>query len=163
MGTGIDENTHGLPMLITIYDHCYTHDVKVHCTLWLGGNVYITKESHNAAKPSKTSSIIKVKGPDGKYMKMTNFSREQWVEISNMHVRDTWAVESEKLTLIKGAVETATNAIHSHRYVRKHKACEQDLEQVAKKSWGSGYQHQVAPSDEDFWFVHMFLDTSILT
>ncbi len=96
-------------------------------------------------------------------MKMTNFSREQWVEISDMHVRDTWAVESEKLALIKGAVEAAANIIHSHRYVRKRKACEQDLEQLAKKAQGSRYQHQVAPSDEDFWFVHMFLDAPILT
>ena len=98
-------------------------------------------------------------------MKTTNFSREQWVEISDMHVRDAWAVESEKLTLIKGAVETAADAIRSRRYVRKRKArdSEQDLEQVAKKSRGSGYQHQIAPSDEDFWFVHMFLDVPILT
>ncbi len=37
-------------------------------------------------KPSKGNSIIKVKGLDGKHTKITNFSREQWVEISNMHV-----------------------------------------------------------------------------
>jgi len=96
-------------------------------------------------------------------MKMTNFSREQWVEISDMHVCDAWAVKSEKLTLIKGAVEMAANVIRSHRYVRKCKAHEQDLEQLAKKARGSGYQHQVAPSDKDFWFVHMFLDAPILT
>ena len=82
-----------------------------------------------------------------------------------MHIRDAWAVESEKLTLIKGAVETAADVIRSRRYVRKRKAREQELEQLAKakKARGSGYQHQVAPSDEDFWFVHMFLDAPILT
>ncbi len=35
---------------------------------------------------------------------MTNFSREQWVEISDMHTRDAWAVEPKKLADIKGDV-----------------------------------------------------------
>ena len=113
-------------------------------------------------KPSKSSSIIKVKGADGKYTKTTNFSREQWVEISNMHIRDAWAVESEKLLLIKGAVQTAADVICSRRYAKKCKAHEQEVDQLAKKAWGSGYHRQVAPSDDDFWFVYMFLDAPIL-
>ena len=65
-------------------------------------------------------------------MKMTNFSRKQWVEISNMHIHNAGAVELEKLALIKSAVEMAADVIHSHRYVRKCKAYEQELEQLAK-------------------------------
>jgi len=79
-----------------------------------------------------------------------------------MHIRDAWAVESDKLLLIKGAVQTATNVICSHRYAKKRKAHEQEVDQLAKKAQGSGYHCQVAPSDDDFWFVYMFLDAPIL-
>jgi uncharacterized protein YcgL (UPF0745 family) len=85
------------------------------------------------------------------------------VEISDMHVRDAWAVEPEKLSLIKGAVQTAADVIRSRRYTKKRKAHEQEVNQLAKKARCSGYQHQVAPSDDDFWFVYMFLDAPILT
>jgi len=65
--------------------------------------------------------------------------------------------------LIKGAIQTAANVIRSCRYVKKHKACEQKDNWLVKKALGSGYQHQIAPFDNDFWFVHLFLDVPILT
>jgi hypothetical protein len=80
-----------------------------------------------------------------------------------MHVRDAWAVEPEKLSLIKGAVQTAADVIRSRKYVKKRKAREQEVAQLAKKARGSGYQLQVGPSDDEFWFVHLFLDVPILT
>jgi hypothetical protein len=94
---------------------------------------------------------------------MTNFSREQWVEISDMHVRDAWAVEPKKLANIKGDVQAAANVLRTRKYVKKRKASEQEANRLAKKARGSGYQHQVAASDDDFWFVCPFLNVPILT
>jgi hypothetical protein len=96
-------------------------------------------------------------------MKATNFSREQWVEISDMHVRDAWAVEPEKLPIIRRDVQAAADIIRSWKYVKKRKAAEQEVNRLAKKARGSGYQHQVAASDDDFWCVRPFLDVPILT
>jgi hypothetical protein len=45
---------------------------------------------------------------------------------------------------------------------KKRKASEQEVNQLAKKACGSGYQCQVAASDDDFWFVHPFLNMLIL-
>jgi hypothetical protein len=104
-----------------------------------------------------------IKGLDGKYTKATNFSREQWVEISDMHVHDAWAVEPEKLPIIRRDVQAATNIIHSRKYVKKHKAAEQEVNQLVKKARGSRYQHQVTASNDDFWCVRPFLDVPILT
>ena len=70
---------------------------------------------------------------------MTNFSREQWVEISDMHTRDAWAIEPKKLADIKGDVQAAADILHSHKYVKKRKANEQEVNQLAKKAQGSGY------------------------
>ena len=89
-------------------------------------------------KPTKGSSIIKIKGADGKITKATNFSREQWVEISNMHTRDAWAVEPMKLADIKGDVQAAADVLRSRRYVKKQKASEQEANQLVKKARGSG-------------------------
>jgi len=91
-------------------------------------------------KPSKSSSIIKVKGWDGKYTKTTNFSREQWVEISDMHVHDVWAVEPEKCLIIQGAIQAAVDVLYSSKYAKKRKASEQEVNWLAKKAWGFGYQ-----------------------
>jgi hypothetical protein len=93
---------------------------------------------------------------------MTNFSQEQWVEISDMHIRDVWAVELEKRLVIQCAIQAAADILRSSKYAKKRKAGEQDVNRLAKKAQGSGYQHQVAVSNEDFWFVHSFLDVLIL-
>jgi hypothetical protein len=114
-------------------------------------------------KLTKGSSIIKIKGMDGKITKVTNFSREQWVEISDMHTRDAWAIEPIKLVDIKGDVQAAADVLRSRRYVKKRKASEQKANQLVKKARGSRYQDQVAVSDDDFWFVCSFLHMPILT
>jgi len=79
-----------------------------------------------------------------------------------MHVRDVWAVEPEKHLIIQGAIQAAADVLHSSKYAKKHKASEQEVNQLAKKARGSGYQCQVAASDNDFWFVHPFLNVLIL-
>jgi hypothetical protein len=80
-----------------------------------------------------------------------------------MHTRDAWAVEPMKLADIKGDVQAAADVLRSRRYVKKQKASEQEANQLVKKAQGSGYQHQVAVSDNDFWFVCSFLHMPILT
>ncbi len=57
-------------------------------------------------------------------MKTTNFSREQWVEISDMHVCDVWAVEPEKRSIIQGAIQAAADILRSSKYAKKCKASE---------------------------------------
>ena len=77
----------------------------MHCALWLWANGYITKESHNNAKLNKsTSSILKVRGQDSKFTKRTNFSKDQWEELSDMHMRDVLSIEPEKLHVIDGVI-----------------------------------------------------------
>jgi hypothetical protein len=95
-------------------------------------------------------------------MKTTNFSREQWVEISDMHICDVWAVELEKRAVIQGTIQAAADILRDRKYAKKRKAGEQEVNWLAKKAWGSGYQCQVAVSDEDFWFAHPFLNVLIL-
>jgi hypothetical protein len=65
-----------------------------------------------------------VKGPDGKISKTTNFSKDQWEEISDMHVRDVWAVhgERDKILLIEGAIRNAVDLLRSRKYIKKRKA-----------------------------------------
>jgi hypothetical protein len=79
-----------------------------------------------------------------------------------MHVRDVWAVEPEKHSIIQGAIQAAVDVLHSSKYAKKRKASEQEVNWLAKKARGSGYQCQVAASDEDFWFAHPFLNVLIL-
>jgi len=80
-----------------------------------------------------------------------------------MHICDAWAIELEKLPIIRRDVQAAADIIHSQKYVKKRKAAEQEVNWLAKKAWGSRYQHQVAASDDDFWCVCPFLDVPILT
>ncbi|KAH9015678.1 hypothetical protein EDB84DRAFT_1443360 [Lactarius hengduanensis] len=75
--------------------------VEVHRALWLWANGYISKERYNAGLAQKKNGILKVLGPDGKCTKTTNFSKEQWEEISDIHTRDIWSVEPEKLRAIE--------------------------------------------------------------
>jgi hypothetical protein len=79
----------------------------VHRALWLWAKGYITKESHDNAKLTKKSGIMKVMGRNSKFMKTTNFSKVQWAEISDMHMRDVMAIdhdEPEKLRDIEGDI-----------------------------------------------------------
>lgn len=105
-----------------------------------------------------------MKGPDGKISKTTNFSKDQWEEISDMHVRDVWAVhgERDKILLIEGAIRNAVDLLRSRKYIKKRKADEREIERLAKKARGSGYQHPIAASDSDIWFVSNHFDVCIL-
>ncbi|KAH9022626.1 hypothetical protein EDB85DRAFT_1895155 [Lactarius pseudohatsudake] len=87
----------------------------VHRALWLWANGYISKESYDAALGQKKSGILKVLGPDGKCTKTTNFSKEQWEEISDIHVRDVWSVEQEKLQVIRGDINKAVDQIRNRK------------------------------------------------
>ncbi|KAH9013473.1 hypothetical protein EDB85DRAFT_2158167 [Lactarius pseudohatsudake] len=73
---------------------------SVHRALWLWANGYISKESYDAGLAQKKNGILKALGPDGKFTKTTNFSKEQWEEISDIHTRDVWSVEPEKLRVV---------------------------------------------------------------
>ena len=57
----------------------------MHRALWLWADGYITKESHDSGKLTKSNGIMKVRGQDGKFTKATNFSKDQWDAISDMH------------------------------------------------------------------------------
>ncbi|KAH9006194.1 hypothetical protein EDB86DRAFT_3070212 [Lactarius hatsudake] len=92
---------------------------SVHCALWLWANRYISKESYDAALSQKKSGILKVLGPDGKCTKTTNFSKEQWEEISDIHVRDVWSVEQEKLQVIRGDINKAVDQIRNRKPTKR--------------------------------------------
>ncbi|KAH9058020.1 hypothetical protein EDB83DRAFT_2315983 [Lactarius deliciosus] len=92
---------------------------SVHRALWLWANGYISKESYNATLGQKKSGILKVLGPDGKCMKTTNFSKEQWEEISNIHICDIWSVEQEKLQVIRGDINKAVDQIHNRKPTKR--------------------------------------------
>ena len=85
---------------------------------------FLIKESHDAAKLTKSTCIIKVKGSDGKVVKMMNFSKEQWEEISDMHTCDLWSIETHKLLVIEAAVVCATKVLHSYKHIQKQKGSE---------------------------------------
>ncbi|KAH8997212.1 hypothetical protein EDB86DRAFT_3076798 [Lactarius hatsudake] len=88
------------------------------CSLALGHG-YISKESYDAALSQKKSGILKVLGPDGKCTKTTNFSKEQWEEISDIHVRDVWSVEQEKLQVIRGDINKAVDQIRNRKPTKR--------------------------------------------
>ncbi|KAH8984070.1 hypothetical protein EDB86DRAFT_3084773 [Lactarius hatsudake] len=92
---------------------------SVHRALWLWANGYISKESYDAALSQKKSGILKVLGPDGKCTKTTNFSKEQWEEISDIHVRDVWSVEQEKLQVIRGDINKAVDQIRNRKPTKR--------------------------------------------
>ena len=135
-----------------------THGAQVHRALWLWANGYVTKESYDEAKESKRggTGLLKALGPDGKPTKMTNFSKDQWDEISSMHVRDAWSVEREKLQVIRGDIDKAVDTIRD-RKMTKRKANDQESDRLSKKSRGSGLEHRIASSDSDIWYVSNFL------
>ncbi|KAH9010634.1 hypothetical protein EDB85DRAFT_1901810 [Lactarius pseudohatsudake] len=92
---------------------------SVHRALWLWANGYISKESYDAALGQKKRGILKVLGPDGKCTKTTNFSKEQWEEISDVHVRDVWSVEQEKLQVIRGDINKAVDQIRNRKPTKR--------------------------------------------
>ena len=132
----------------SLYATQYIHDTQVHRALWLWAKGYITKESHDSAKLTKNSSIIKVRSQDGKFTKKTNFSKDQWNKISDMHMCDILIIEPEKLRVIKGEIQAAADNLRRRKSAKK---CKVELEENRsdKKARGSGYQHRVAASDSD--------------
>ncbi|KAH9023365.1 hypothetical protein EDB84DRAFT_1440984 [Lactarius hengduanensis] len=123
---------------------------SVHHALWLWANRYISKESYDAALGQKKSGILKVLGPDGKCTKTTNFSKEQWEEISDIHVRDVWSVEQEKLQVIQGDINKAVDQIHNRKRT-KHRAGGREADRSVKKSRGLEHDCRIASSDSNFW------------
>ncbi|KAH9009962.1 hypothetical protein EDB84DRAFT_1446027 [Lactarius hengduanensis] len=105
---------------------------SVHHALWLWANGYISKERYNAGLAQKKNGILKVLGPDGKCTKTTNFSKEQWEEISDIHTRDIWSVEPEKLRAIRADIDMAVNQIRRCKPTKRRVRREAD--QLVKKS-----------------------------
>jgi hypothetical protein len=52
-----------------LHDTQYIHDIQVERALRLWSKGRITKESHDNAKQTKSSSILKVRGKDGRQRK----------------------------------------------------------------------------------------------
>ncbi|KAH9039154.1 hypothetical protein EDB85DRAFT_1887622 [Lactarius pseudohatsudake] len=127
---------------------------SVHRALWLWANGYISKESYDAGLAQKKNGILKALGPDGKFTKTMNFSKEQWEEISDIHTRDVWSVEPEKLRVVRADIDTAVNRIRNRKPTKRRVRREAD--QLVKKSWGLGDEYRIASSDSDFWFVLFF-------
>ena len=135
-----------------MYDTQYIHDTQVHRALWLWAKGYITKESHDNAKLTKSSSIIKAMGRDGKFTKTTNFSKDQWAEISDMHMRDVVViqrVEPEKLQVLAGDVQAYVDILRQNKRASILKESGGEGNRLDKKARGSGYQHRPAASDSD--------------
>ncbi|KAH8988445.1 hypothetical protein EDB86DRAFT_3081572 [Lactarius hatsudake] len=126
---------------------------SVHRALWLWANGCISKESYDAALSQKKSGILKVLGPDGKCTKTTNFSKEQWEEISDIHVRDVWSVEQEKLQVIRGDINKAVDQIRN-RKPTKRRASRREADRSVKKSRGLEHDCRIASSDSDFDVSH---------
>jgi len=122
-----------------MYDTQYIHDIQVNHALWLWARGYITKESHDNAKVTKSSSIIKVIGKDSKFMKTTNFSKDQWDMISNVHMHDVFTLEPEKLRVVGGDIQASTLSILSQ--CKKSSKGRSEANQLDKKALGSGYKH----------------------
>jgi len=57
------------------------------CSLAVGQRIYY-QGAMKSAKLSKSSSILKVRSQDGKFIKKTNFSKDQWDKISDMYMCD---------------------------------------------------------------------------
>jgi len=45
-----------------------------------------------------------VKGQDGKFTKATNFSKDRWDGISDLHMRDVLVLGPEKLRVVEGEI-----------------------------------------------------------
>ena len=85
---------------------------------------------------------------NGKVTKKTNFSKDQWDEISDMHMRDILVIGPEKLRVIRGDIQTSAEVLCRRTSV---KMCKEESEENRsdEKARGSGYQHRVVSSDSD--------------
>jgi len=90
-----------------------------------------------------------VKGQDGKFTKATNFSKDHWDGISDLHMRDVLVLGPEKLSILEGEIQNSVDIIRQHKHVALKK-CKEEAEQLDKKAQGSGHQHRAASSDTDF-------------
>ena len=93
-----------------------------------------------------------MKGQDGKFTKATNFSKDHWDGISDLHMCDVLVLGPEKLSVLEGEVQNSVDIIRQCKCVTLKK-CKEEAEQLDKKAWGSGHQHRAASSDTDFWSV----------
>ena len=132
-----------------MYDTQYIHDTQVHRALWLWAKGYITKESHEKARLNKSSGIIKVKGRDGKFTKTTNFSKDSWCKVSDMHMRDVLVIGPEKLRVLEGAIRDAADLIRIRKGPKKSKEGPEE-KQLDKKAWGAAFLQRAPSSDSDF-------------
>ena len=89
----------------------------MHRALWLWAKGYVTKESHKNARSTKGSSIAKVKGQDGKFTKATNFSKDHWDGISDLHMRDVLVLGPEKLSVLEGEIQNSVDIIRQRKHV----------------------------------------------
>lgn len=124
--------------------------------LWLWSDGYITKESHDHAKLTKSSSIVKVRGIHGRLTKKTNFSKDECGVNSDIHMRDVMTIEPEKLRVLEGDIRaSAAKILSERRGTTKRRAGPAGSSD--KNARRSGYERRIASSDSDFWFVPPFL------
>lgn len=131
-----------------MYGAKYIHGIQVYRALWLWAEGYITKESHDNAKLTKSSSIIKERSQHGRFTKRTNFSKDRLERISDAHMRDVLAIGIEKLRVLEGDIRDSVDIVRRRRGTKKVKV-EPGASQLDNKAWGSGYQHRAASSDSD--------------
>ena len=53
---------------------------------------------------TKSSSVVKVVGKDSKFTKTTNFSKDEWDVISDVHMHNVFTLEPEKLQVVEGDI-----------------------------------------------------------
>ena len=111
--------------------------------MWAKG--YITKESHDNTKLTKGSGIIKLKSKEGRFTKTTNFSKDQWGELSDIHMRDALVIGPDKLQVIEGEIQAAVSKILCQR--KKPKVGRLETNWLEKKD---RFQYQIALSNSDF-------------
>ena len=103
---------------------------------------------------TKSSSVVKVVGKDGKFTKTTNFSKDEWDVISDVHMRDVFTLEPEKLQVVEGDIRASALSILSQR--KKSSKGRPGAIRLDKVAQGSGYKHRIAASDSDFWCAPPF-------
>ena len=114
--------------------------------MWAKG--YITKESHDSTKLTKGGGIIKLKSKEGRFTKTTNFSKDQWGELSDIHMRDALVLGPDKLQVLEGEIQAAVANTLCQR--KKSKVGRPETNRSDGKVQGLGYQDRIALSDSDF-------------
>ena len=103
-----------------------------------------------SVKGSKSDGgILKLTGKDGRVLKKTHFSRDQWEEEGNMHILDVWACNDSCLVQIQAAAKKVQNSILLRKAKGKRKTT---ISADTKQSCRSSYMAHVV-SDSDFWYV----------